>query len=117
MSFPGPLLVALILSMIWERLDIGREVLPADSKGLGWGQTESPAGPQQLLLPANLVGVCESRNPGSGFIFTLLGTFLGKLGLSLLLCPLHSLIHSIGKHVLSIACIPGSVLVIRNTNE
>ena len=88
-----------------------------DSKGLGWGQTESQAGPQQLLLPAYLAGVCESRNPGSGFIFTMLGTFLGKLDLSLLLCLLHYLIHSIGKHVLSIACIPGSVLVIRNINE
>lgn len=30
-SIPGPLLVALILSMIWERLDIGREVLPAET--------------------------------------------------------------------------------------
>lgn len=28
---PEPLLVALILSMIWERLDIGREVLPAET--------------------------------------------------------------------------------------
>lgn len=79
------------------------------------GFVESQAGPQQLLLPAYLAGVCESRNPGSGFIFTMLGTFLGKLDLSLLLCLLHYLIHSIGKHVLSIACIPGSVLVIRKT--
>ena len=88
-----------------------------DSKGPGWGQMEWQAGPQQRRLPAYLAGVCESRDPASGFIFTRLGTFLGRLGLSWLLCPLHSLIHSFGKHVLRIASIPGSVLVIRNINE
>lgn len=51
-SNPGPLLALLTLSMIWETGHWQQGAALRDSKGLGWGQREPQAGPQQLLLLA-----------------------------------------------------------------
>lgn len=45
----------------------------------GMGADESQAGPQKLPLPAQPIGGCEGRKPGSGFVLATLRVFLGKL--------------------------------------
>lgn len=65
------------------------------------GQAQIVAGPT-LLLPADPCKGLWLRNLGLGLFSPCLVVLRQELDLSLLLCPLHSLIHSIGKHVLSI---------------